>query len=71
MIRLKNIKLHVSLLDVFVCLFFLWSLIAVRFFQLAEARDRTLQRVSRAAEYKELKGKDPPRGELLKKIEQV
>lgn len=39
--------------------------------QLAEARDRTLQRVGRAAEYKELKGKDPSKEELLKKIKQV
>lgn len=39
--------------------------------QLGEARDRTLQRVSRAAEYKELKGNDPSRDDLLKKVEQV
>lgn len=39
--------------------------------QLAEARDRALQRVSRAAEYKELKGKDPSKEELLGKIQQV
>lgn len=39
--------------------------------QLAEARDKTLQRVNRAADYKELKGKGPSSAELVKKIEQV
>lgn len=40
-------------------------------FQLAEALDKTFKSLNQPADYKELKGKDPPTVELLHKIEQV
>lgn len=40
-------------------------------FQLAEALDKTFESLNQPADYKELKGKDPPTAELLHKIEQV
>lgn len=67
--RLPHAK-PANLLVLLSCLFvFLFLSLSVS--QLAEARDRTLQRVNRAADYKELKGKDPSSAELVKKIEQV
>ncbi|XP_047431349.1 coiled-coil domain-containing protein 146 isoform X2 [Mugil cephalus] len=39
--------------------------------ELSEARDKTLQGLSRTVDYKELKGKDPTTAELIKKIEQL
>lgn len=40
-------------------------------FQLAEALDKTFENLNQPADYKELKGKDPPTVELLHKIQQV
>lgn len=40
-------------------------------FQLAEALDKTFESLNQPADYKELKGKDPPTVELLHKIQQV
>ncbi|XP_026219495.1 coiled-coil domain-containing protein 146 [Anabas testudineus] len=39
--------------------------------ELSEARDKTLEGLSRTADYKELKGKDPSTPELVKKMEQL
>ncbi|XP_069565330.1 coiled-coil domain-containing protein 146 [Brachyistius frenatus] len=39
--------------------------------ELSEARDNTLKNMNRTVDYKELKGKDPSTGELVKKIEQL
>ncbi|KAM6961829.1 coiled-coil domain-containing protein 146 [Tautogolabrus adspersus] len=39
--------------------------------ELSEARDKTIERLNRTVEYKELKGKDPSPVELVKKLEQL
>ncbi|XP_028306585.1 coiled-coil domain-containing protein 146 isoform X2 [Gouania willdenowi] len=39
--------------------------------ELSEARDKTLEGLNQAVEYKELKGKDPSMMELVKKVEQL
>uniref|UniRef100_A0A8C5G053 Uncharacterized protein n=1 Tax=Gouania willdenowi TaxID=441366 RepID=A0A8C5G053_GOUWI len=43
----------------------------ILFYKLSEARDKTLEGLNQAVEYKELKGKDPSMMELVKKVEQL